>query len=149
MNLICFKVGKTVYGIDMGSVLKLSQYESYELEVLPNSEPHIIGALEYEGVPICTYDVSVFFGEPLVHESKDVVVFLGTASSGCSLVCVAGIRITDLQGVENDVDEDAIRSIVGEHSGDNRAYLRGLVKTKNGEVVVICADKFVHYLKKH
>lgn len=147
MKLICFSVGTAVYGLDMGGVLKLAQLGEERIEELPNTDSHVVGAIEYEGHPICTYDICEYLGSPQSGSSKDVVIFLG-ADESSGLRCIAGIKVGDLRGVEHDVSEEEIRPVVGEQANGDRNYIKGLVKATQGEIIVIDIEKFVDSLQK-
>ncbi|MCP4133279.1 MAG: purine-binding chemotaxis protein CheW [bacterium] len=128
LQIVCFKIGKEEYGVDILQVQEILKLP--KITKLPKSLAYIMGVIDLRGKVIPIIDLSKKFG-------------IDTGSSGKSRVIVV-----DISGKQVGLAIDSVSHVVRVNSGDieppppvvkgiSGKYIIGIAKLTEGFVVIL------------
>lgn len=131
-QIVCFKIGKEEYGIDILLVQEIVKLP--EVTKLPKAADYVLGVIDLRGKIIPVTDLSIKFGITTSREtpaSRGIVVNIDNKQVGLAIDSVSHVvRINDA-----DIEPPPIVK------GISDKYIVGVAKVENGFVIIIDITK--------
>ncbi len=129
LQIVCFKIGKEEYGLDILTVQEILKLP--KVTYLPKSKPYIMGVIDLRGKVLPVIDLSKRFGiesDKLTENSRAIVVNIAGRKVGLGIDSVSHVIKVNAKDVEP--PPAVVKGISGR-------YIVGIAKIENGFVILL------------
>ncbi|MDR3237522.1 MAG: chemotaxis protein CheW [Spirochaetia bacterium] len=125
-QIVCFKIGKEEYGVDILLVQEILKLP--DVTKLPKAASYVLGVMNLRGKVIPVVDLSIKFGINTGSPSRGIVVSIEGKQVGLAIDSVS--HVVRINSTEIEPPPPVVRGISGK-------YIIGIAKIESGFVVIL------------
>ena len=129
LQIVCFKIGKEEYGLDILLVQEILRLP--KVTTLPKSKPYLMGVIDLRGKVLPIVDLSKRFGiasDKNMENSRAIVVTIGGKKVGLGIDSVSHVIKVNTNDIE--APPAVVKGISGR-------YIVGIAKVDNGFIILL------------
>jgi len=126
-QMVCFKVGKEEYAVDILLVQEI--FKLPEITKIPKAADYVVGVIDLRGKVLPIVDLSLKLGLPSEgHATRGIVVSIEGKQVGLAIDSVS--HVVRISGAEIEPPPPVVRGILGK-------YIVGIAKIESSFVVIL------------